>query len=99
VVVGWLVWNPRAFPPPRSTNNWTSKAVLGERIWVGLKGDEIPPQHRIVPGVAGGLSMLGLPFLVRGLIVFDLAVAVLGMLLVIIAKTGLSTARSGCSSI
>jgi hypothetical protein len=87
LVVAWLVWNPRAFPPPRSTDNWASKAVLGERIWVGLKGDEIPPQHRVVPGVAAGISMLGLPFLAWGLIVLDLAITSLGAVVVILAKT------------
>ncbi|HYN39726.1 MAG TPA: DUF6653 family protein, partial [Rhodospirillales bacterium] len=87
IVVAWLVWNPRAFPPPRSTDNWASKAVLGERIWVGLKGDEIPPRHRVVPGVAAGISMLGLPFLAWGLIVLDLAITSLGAIVVILAKT------------
>jgi hypothetical protein len=87
LTLAWLAWNPRAFPPPRSTDNWASKAVLGERIWTGLKGEEIPPQHRIVTGVASGVSMLGLPFLVWGLIVLDLAITALGAAIVIIAKT------------
>jgi hypothetical protein len=87
LTLAWLAWNPRAFPPPRSTDNWASKAVMGERIWTGLKGEEIPPQHRIVPGVAGGVSMLGLPFLIWGLIVLDLAITALGAAIVIIAKT------------
>ncbi len=30
----WLFVNPLFFRPPRSTKNWASKAVFGERIWV-----------------------------------------------------------------
>ncbi|MFZ5736703.1 MAG: DUF6653 family protein [Pseudomonadota bacterium] len=87
LTIAWLAYNPRAFPPPASTDSWASKAVLGERIWVGLKRDEIPERHRIVPGVAAGISMCGLPVLTWGLIVLDLAVTLLGMMVVILAKT------------
>ena len=87
IVVAWLIWNPRAFPPPASTNNWASKAVLGERIWVALKRDEVPPHHRIAPRVACLFSAAGALALVWGLVVFDTVVTVLAMLLVVVAKT------------
>ena len=29
----FMMVNPLLFPPPRSTRNWASKGVLGERIW------------------------------------------------------------------
>lgn len=87
IVVAWLIWNPRAFPPPASTNNWASKAVLGERIWVGLKKDEVPPHHRLAPRVATFFSAAGALALIWGLVVFDAPVTVLAMLLVIAAKT------------
>jgi hypothetical protein len=22
IIIAWLIWNPRAFPPPASTRNW-----------------------------------------------------------------------------
>lgn len=87
VVVAWLIWNPRAFPPPASTNNWASKAVLGERIWVGLKEDEVPPHHRVAPRVAAFFSAVGAVALIWGLVMLDAPVTVLAMLLVIAAKT------------
>lgn len=87
LVIAWLIWNPRAFPPPRSTDNWASKAVLGERIWVALKSDEVPVQHRIVPRVASAISAIGTVALVWALYASDALVAILGMLLVITAKT------------
>ena len=30
----WVWYNPRAFPPPRSTDNWASKGTFGERIFL-----------------------------------------------------------------
>ncbi len=30
----WAIVNPRAFPPPASTDNWASKGVFGERVWL-----------------------------------------------------------------
>jgi hypothetical protein len=29
----FMVVNPLLFPEPRSTRNWTSRAVFGERLW------------------------------------------------------------------
>ena len=29
----WLMVNPLFFAPPRSTRNWASRGVLGERVW------------------------------------------------------------------
>lgn len=40
----WLWLNPRLFPPPRNTNNWASKAVFGERIWLNRLSVPIPPE-------------------------------------------------------
>jgi hypothetical protein len=40
-----LLWNwinPRLFPPPASTDNWASKSVLGEQIWVNRDSITIP---------------------------------------------------------
>lgn len=87
IVIAWLIWNPRAFPPPASTNNWASKAVLGERVWMDLKRDEIPPYHRMAPRIAILFSAAGTLALIWGLVVLNAPVTVLAMLLVIVAKT------------
>jgi hypothetical protein len=87
IVIAWLIWNPRAFPPPASTNNWASKAVLGERVWMDLKRDEIPPHHRMAPRIATLFSAAGTLALIWGLVVLNAPVTVLAMLLVIVAKT------------
>lgn len=36
-VVIWFALNPLIFPKPQSTDNWASKAVLGEKLWVKKK--------------------------------------------------------------
>jgi|GEM_PF-2315091 len=37
IVLLWLWLNPRIFPRAKSTDNWASKAVLGERVWMNRK--------------------------------------------------------------
>ncbi len=33
----WIWVNPRIFRKPVSTDNWASKTVLGERVWINRK--------------------------------------------------------------
>ena len=42
----WMFVNPLFFKEPRSTRNWASRAVLGERIWVDRDKVELPEQFR-----------------------------------------------------
>lgn len=86
-VVLWLVLNPRAFPPPRSTDNWASKAVLGERIWTGLKRPDVPRRHRIVPRVATAIAFVATLLMLWGLWQRDAGVTFLSMAVVMLAKT------------
>jgi hypothetical protein len=87
IIIAWLIWNPRAFPPPASTRNWASKAVLGERVWVELKSSEVPQSHRLATRIANGFAVAGTLALAWGLFVLDPGVTILAMLLVIVAKT------------
>lgn len=86
-VVVWLVVNPRVFPPPASTDNWASKAVLGERIWVSLKRDEVPARHGIVPRIAAAIAAAASLALIWAFVTRDAASAFLSMALVMLAKT------------
>lgn len=87
IVVAWLIWNPRAFPPPRSTDNWASKAVLGERVWLDHPKAEIPRQHLVVARITTALGFVGAAGLIWGLYMFDLAATLLGMVLTVTAKS------------
>jgi hypothetical protein len=68
-VCAWTVINPRAFPPPRSLDNWASRGVLGETYWTKRKEVPVPARHRVAPNVLVAVSALGVPFIARGLVV------------------------------
>jgi hypothetical protein len=87
VVVIWIWINPRVFPKPTSTDSWASRAVLGERVWLRRKELPVPEHHCRAPNVLSIFSLLGLAAAVYGLIELRLWPAVLGTLLVILAKS------------
>ena len=63
----FMMVNPLLFPPPRSTRNWASKGVFGERIWTERGTRELPPQFRSkVLQVTYAIQVVGLAVLVYG---------------------------------
>jgi hypothetical protein len=70
-VCAWAAVNPRAFPPPRSLDSWASRGVLGETVWGKRTTTPLPGHHRVAPTVLAAVSALGVPFIVRGLVVRD----------------------------
>jgi hypothetical protein len=83
----WMMVNPLLFPPPRSTRNWASKSVFGERIWVDRNRVDIPAQFRSpVPNTANALAGVGMLVLAYGLITFDVLPTIAGILVVSIGK-------------
>ena len=46
LVVAWVFINPRAFPAPQRLDDWTSKGVMGERLFLARKETPIPDHHR-----------------------------------------------------
>ena len=67
IAIAWAWINPRIFSKPPSTNNWASKAVLGERVWMNRKGLPVPEHHRLAPNLLSLLSGVGSLFLIWGL--------------------------------
>ena len=86
LALGWTWLNPRAFPPPTSTDNWASKGTFGERVFLNRKTVPIPPHHARWAVVLGGLSATGLPVLVWGLWQLDVAWTLLGLVLIVVPK-------------
>jgi hypothetical protein len=87
LLLGWSWANPRAFTPPRSLDNWASRAVLGERLWLARAQAPVPPRHRVMPQLLAALSAAGtvllgygLGWLVAWAAIAGLAVALLGKL-------------------
>lgn len=75
----WAAVNPTLFPPPRSPDNWASKAVLGELVWSRRRTTPVPRRHRVAPWLLTGLNAAGLPPLGRGLVTMDGPLAVTGL--------------------
>ena len=86
LAIAWTWLNPRLFAPPRSTNNWASKAVLGERVWLNRGQVPVPPHHRRAPHVLSAVAALGVPFIVWGLLELSIWPLLLGSALVYAGK-------------
>jgi hypothetical protein len=84
----FMVVNPLLFPEPRSTRNWTSRAVFGERLWADRNRVALPEQFRTskVPAVAQSIQVVGMAVLVYGLVELDLLTVVTGTVLTQTAK-------------
>jgi hypothetical protein len=80
----WL--NPRMAPVPVHTNNWASKAVFGERVWLNRKAVPIPRRHRLAPHLLTAISVLGIPFLLWGLYTLAIWQTLLGAALIYLGK-------------
>jgi len=84
----FMMINPLLFPRPRSTKNWASRGVLGERLWADRSNVELPEQFRS-PGVANvtyAFQVIGIVLLGYGLIALDLIAVVAGLVIVQCAK-------------
>ncbi len=82
----WTWLNPRLFPRPASTDHWSSRAVLGERVWLNRKNVEVPEHHRMLPNLLNGVAASGLLFLIPGLWMLNLWATLMGILLVFCGK-------------
>jgi uncharacterized membrane protein HdeD (DUF308 family) len=82
----WLWINPRAFPPPASTDNWASKAVLGERVWINRDAIPIPAHHARMASLLTVLSAAGTIILFWGLYALDIWPTFLGMAMIMLGK-------------
>lgn len=88
LTVVFMVVNPLLFPPPRSTRNWASKGVFGERIWTDRDHVRLPARFADsrVPSVTYGVQVVGLAMLTWGLVELDLVATVAGVVIVQTAK-------------
>jgi hypothetical protein len=85
--IGFLVINPKLFPPPHSTDNWASKAVLGERVWLKEGRRFLPDQYPKVFYALMAVSFLNLAALVWGIIASDVVLTVISTINVLVGKS------------
>ena len=84
----FMMVNPLLFPPPRSTRNWASKGVFGERIWTDRDRVPIPDRFAAskVPSVTYGVQVVGVALLTWGLVDLDVLTTIAGLLIVQTSK-------------
>lgn len=85
--VFWIWLNPRFFPKPLSTDNWASKAVIGERIWLAHPKDQIPAHHRRTIAALNILTGAAFILALYGLYALQLWPTITGTLLTILGKS------------
>lgn len=83
----WIWLNPRVFPKPRSTRNWASKAVLGERVWLNRSAVPIPAGHRRAAFWLVVLNGAATLMTAMGLVLLEPSMTLAGIAGVILAKT------------
>jgi len=81
-IVGLLAWvwiNPRLFPPPNSLDNWMSRGVLGERIWLAGASQDIADHHRSVIRATTWIAGVGALVWLGGVIGLNTAATLFGL--------------------
>ena len=86
VLAIWTWLNPRVFPPYTSDRPWSTRGVLGERIFMNRKAIPIPDDHLRVAHTLSALAGLCMIGAFVGFITADFWLALGGWLLAITFK-------------
>ncbi len=85
--LAWMFLNPIFFPKPRSTKNWASKSVLGERVWMNRKEKPVPAHHLVMPGILNVVSSVGMLLAIWAIVILSPWMAALGVSLAYLGKS------------
>jgi len=84
----WMFLNPIFFKKPRSTKNWASKSVLGERVYLNRDNVEIPDIHKTpLYAILNAISSVGLIIAIWATVTYSIWGAVFGVTLAYIGKS------------
>ncbi|MFH1148938.1 MAG: DUF6653 family protein [Actinomycetota bacterium] len=87
ILGAWTWYNTRVFGKPKSTDNWMSKVVLGERAMANREKIPVPGHHLPVLKVTRAVISCGGLFSIYGLAKQKGWPTLLGMMLIILGKT------------
>jgi len=82
----WTYINPRIFPKPKSTKNWMSKGVFGERVWLNRDKIPVPDRHKLAPNILSAVGVTGLLFAIWGTYRLEIWPVFTGIALVFLGK-------------
>lgn len=84
----WMFLNPLIFSQPKSTKNWASKSVLGERIYLSRDTITLPVHHRTpLYKLLHLLSLVGVVICIYAIIYYLVWAALLGIVLTYLSKS------------
>ena len=86
LVIAWIWFNPRIFPEVKFTDNWASRGVFGERVWLNRKNIELPEHHKTIPNVLNAVQGIGIIFIIWGLYYLDFWPTFFGLILALESK-------------
>ena len=85
LVLVWIWLNPRAFPVPERFDNWMTRGVLGERVFLD-HFEALAPHHQRASKLLGYASFPGLMVMVWGLWPQDAQSTLFGTVLCMLPK-------------
>lgn len=84
----WMFFNPVVFRKPKSTKNWASKAVLGERVYLNRDKVKIPDHHTgPLCNILNGIASAGLVLAIWATVYYSVWGAVLGVVMAYLGKS------------
>ena len=84
----WMFFNPVLFAKPKSTKNWASRAVLGERVYLNRNQIAIPPHHQVaLYKILHATSSAGLLLTIWSIVYYSGWGAVAGVILTYLGKS------------
>ena len=86
IAIFWSWYNPRAFPEPKFTNNWSAKATFGERVFLERRKVDIPQHHLQAANVLTFMSFIGFLIWIYGLLTLNFWATVAGLIGVVMPK-------------
>ncbi|MFQ6547609.1 DUF6653 family protein [Aestuariibius sp. 2305UL40-4] len=76
----WIWFNPRIFGPPDSLDNWASRGVMGERVFLNRHNTHIADHHLRMAKILTAASGVGALILIYGLVVLDVWATICGVI-------------------
>lgn len=84
----WMFFNPVFFSKPKSTKNWASKSVLGERVYLNRDIIDIPEHHKTpLIKILNIVSSIGMILAIWSIVYYSIWGAILGVCLAYLGKS------------